>query len=79
MTPSSHIKATLKHGLTPIVCVGESLEQTEAGETQTFLGGQVLVATTLWRTWTVGAVTATEAVIADPGEGAPTEDHEEQA
>jgi triosephosphate isomerase len=38
------IKAALKHGLTPIVCVGESLEQNEAGETQEFVGGQVRAA-----------------------------------
>ncbi len=28
------IKKALEHGLTPIVCVGETLEQNEAGETQ---------------------------------------------
>ncbi len=38
------IKAALKHGLTPIVCVGESLEQNEAGETQAFVSGQVRAA-----------------------------------
>jgi len=38
------IKAALKHGLTPIVCVGESLEQNEAGETKAFVGGQVRAA-----------------------------------
>jgi triosephosphate isomerase len=38
------IKAALKHGLTPIVCVGESLEQNEAGETQEFVGSQVRAA-----------------------------------
>jgi triosephosphate isomerase len=38
------IKAALKHGLTPIVCVGESLEQNEAGETQSFVSGQVRAA-----------------------------------
>lgn len=35
------IKAALEHNLTPIVCVGESLEQNEAGETQAFVSGQV--------------------------------------
>jgi triosephosphate isomerase len=35
------IKVALDHGLTPIVCVGENLEQNEAGETNTFVGGQV--------------------------------------
>ena len=35
------IKAALKHSLKPIVCVGESLEQNEAGETQSFVSGQV--------------------------------------
>ena len=34
-------KAALKHGLTPIICVGESLEQNEAGETHAFVSGQV--------------------------------------
>lgn len=38
------VKAALKHGLTPIVCVGESLEQNEAGETQEFVSGQVRAA-----------------------------------
>jgi triosephosphate isomerase len=38
------IKAALAHGLTPMICVGESLEQNEAGETQSFVGGQVQAA-----------------------------------
>jgi len=38
------IQAALKHGLTPIVCVGESLEQNEAGETHGFVSGQVRAA-----------------------------------
>ncbi len=38
------IKAALKHGLTPIVCVGESLAQNEAGETHDFVSGQVRAA-----------------------------------
>ena len=38
------IKAALAHGLTPIVCVGESLAQNEAGQTQTFVSGQVRAA-----------------------------------
>ncbi len=38
------IKAALAHGLTPIVCVGENLEQNEAGETASFVGGQVKAA-----------------------------------
>jgi len=38
------IKAALAHNLTPIVCVGESLEQNEAGETHVFVGGQVRAA-----------------------------------
>ncbi len=38
------IKAALEHSLTPIVCVGESLEQNEAGETQAFVSGQVRAA-----------------------------------
>ena len=38
------IKAALTHNLTPIICVGESLEQNEAGETQDFVSGQVKAA-----------------------------------
>lgn len=38
------IKAALAHGITPIVCVGESLEQNEAGETRVFVSGQVKAA-----------------------------------
>ena len=34
-------KAALAHGLTPIICVGESLAQNEAGETHAFVSGQV--------------------------------------
>jgi triosephosphate isomerase len=37
-------KVALAHGLTPIICVGESLEQNEAGETQLFVSGQVKAA-----------------------------------
>lgn len=37
-------KAALAHGLTPIICVGESLAQNEAGETQAFVSGQVRAA-----------------------------------
>lgn len=38
------IFAALVHGLTPIVCVGESLEQNQAGQTQAFVSGQVRAA-----------------------------------
>ncbi|WP_080873375.1 triose-phosphate isomerase [Oceanobacillus timonensis] len=34
-------KAAFAHGLTPIVCVGETLEQREADETMDVVGGQV--------------------------------------
>lgn len=37
-------KAALAHSLTPIVCVGESLAQNEAGETHRFVSGQVKAA-----------------------------------
>jgi len=37
-------KALLAHGLKPIIAVGESLEQNEAGETSEFVGGQVRAA-----------------------------------
>jgi triosephosphate isomerase (TIM) len=33
--------AAFKHGITPIVCCGETLEQREAGETNTLVGDQV--------------------------------------
>ncbi|MBR9975886.1 MAG: triose-phosphate isomerase [Bacteroidetes bacterium] len=35
------LRAALTHGLTPIVCVGETLEQREAGITEEVVGGQV--------------------------------------
>ena len=38
------VKAALAHHITPIVCVGENLAQNEAGETNTFVGGQVKAA-----------------------------------
>lgn len=38
------IKVALAHGLTPIVCVGENLAQNEAGETNSFVGGQIKAA-----------------------------------
>ncbi len=38
------VKAALAAGLVPIVCVGESLEQNEAGETHAFVSGQVRAA-----------------------------------
>lgn len=37
-------KALLAHGLKPIIAVGESLAQNEAGETAAFVGGQVRAA-----------------------------------
>lgn len=37
-------RALLAHGLKPIIAVGESLEQNEAGETASFVGGQVRAA-----------------------------------
>lgn len=37
-------KVALAHGLTPIICCGETLEQNEAGETQAFVSGQVKAA-----------------------------------
>lgn len=38
------VHAALNHGLTPILCVGESLEQNQAGETHGFVSGQVTAA-----------------------------------
>ncbi|TVR22257.1 MAG: triose-phosphate isomerase [Anaerolineaceae bacterium] len=37
-------KSLLAHGLKPIIAVGESLEQNEAGQTESFVGGQVRAA-----------------------------------
>ena len=38
------LHAALAHGLKPILCVGENLEQNQAGETEEFVGGQVRAA-----------------------------------
>ena len=38
-TVNKKVKAALEAGLIPIVCCGESLEQNEAGETQSFVSG----------------------------------------
>ena len=38
------VTAALAHGLKAIIAVGESLEQNEAGETESFVGGQVRAA-----------------------------------
>ncbi|MFN8444326.1 MAG: triose-phosphate isomerase [Caldilineaceae bacterium] len=43
-TVNKKIHAALKAGLTPILCVGESLEQRQAGVTDSFVGGQVKAA-----------------------------------
>ncbi|HMN26702.1 MAG TPA: triose-phosphate isomerase [Caldilineaceae bacterium] len=40
-TVNQKIHTALAHGLTPIVCVGESLAQNQAGETAPFVSGQV--------------------------------------
>ena len=38
------VHAALAHGLTPIICVGENLEQNEAGLTEEWVSGQVRAA-----------------------------------
>ncbi len=38
------LRAALAHGLTPILCLGENLEQNRAGETDAFVSGQVKAA-----------------------------------
>jgi len=43
-TVNKKVHSALAHGLIPIVCVGESLEQNEAGETHSFVSGQVTAA-----------------------------------
>lgn len=40
-TVNKKVKAALAYNLKPIIAVGESLEQNEAGETESFVGGQV--------------------------------------
>lgn len=40
-TVNLKVKSALKHGLKPIVCVGESLEQKEAGNTEEIITSQV--------------------------------------
>lgn len=43
-TVNKKAKSLLAHDLKPIIAVGESLEQNEAGETASFVGGQVRAA-----------------------------------
>src|SRR5258708_12743973 len=38
------VKAALAYGLAPIIAVGESLKQNEAGETESFVGNQIKAA-----------------------------------
>jgi len=38
------VKAALQTGIIPIICVGESLEQNQAGQTHSFVSGQVKAA-----------------------------------
>jgi triosephosphate isomerase len=38
------VHSALAHGLKPIICVGENLEQNAAGQTDVFVGGQVQAA-----------------------------------
>ena len=40
-TVNNKVKAALEAGLVPIMCVGESLEEREAGTTETLVGAQV--------------------------------------
>ncbi len=43
-TVNARTKAAIAAGITPIVCVGETLEQREAGETDAFVAGQTVAA-----------------------------------
>lgn len=43
-TVNKKLKAALAAGIVPILCVGESLAQNQAGETHSFVGGQVKAA-----------------------------------
>ena len=40
------LRSALDHGLTPILCVGENLQQNEDGDTEAFVGSQVRAAVT---------------------------------
>lgn len=40
-TVNQRVRAALKHQLIPIVCVGENMEQREAGQTESVVSGQV--------------------------------------
>ena len=40
-TVNHKIKAALAHSITPIICIGESLEQNKAGKTVAFIGSQI--------------------------------------
>ncbi len=41
---NAKVKKALEHGIVPIICVGESLEQNEAGETHNIVSQQVALA-----------------------------------
>ncbi len=41
---NARAKAAIATGITPIICVGESLDQREAGETDAFVSGQTVAA-----------------------------------
>ena len=43
-TVNLKLKAVLKHGMSPIVCVGETLEEREGGRTDTKVSGQIQAA-----------------------------------
>ena len=43
-TVAAKVAAALDHGLIPLICVGESLSVREAGEAESFVGGQVRAA-----------------------------------
>ncbi len=38
---NAKVRAIMRHGMTPILCVGETLDQREAGEADTIVAGQV--------------------------------------
>ncbi|MEO1060286.1 MAG: triose-phosphate isomerase [Actinomycetota bacterium] len=38
---NAKVRAIMRHGMTPILCVGETLDQREAGEADTIVSGQV--------------------------------------
>lgn len=65
------LHTALAHGLKPILCVGENLQQNQAGETEQFVGGQVRAALEGITTAQVRSVTVAYEPIWAIGTGVP--------